>query len=148
MFGKLIEEVMQGDATGFDLDAASACKVALLDSTGVAAYDFNVLQLYTTHSGDEIANGSGYTTGGEVLASVTATSATGTFTADSTSPTWSTASFTGVRGAIVYVDAVTAPSADPCLVGYDFTSDKSGGGGDFTVDWDATGMFTIDYTPN
>lgn len=94
-----------------DLDTHSF-KIALLDSgyTPSGAHDE-----YADVSGDEIANGNGYTTGGGTLASVTWTRSSGVATFDSADFVWTASGGSIVaRYAVIYDDTV---SGDP-LIGY------------------------------
>ena len=54
---------------------------------------------------------------------------------------------TGVRGAIIYADPITAPYADPLLVLMNFGSDYATVNGVFGIAPAATGVFELDITP-
>tara|TARA_R110001632_G_scaffold80436_2_gene179868 strand:+ start:2070 stop:2492 length:423 start_codon:yes stop_codon:yes gene_type:complete len=105
-----------------DLDS-DTIKIALYTSSATlsAATD-----TYTTSN--EVANGSGYTTGGVTLAnaSVIENGTSGCF--DSDNPEWTSASFTA-RGALIYNDT----DGDRAIAVLDF-------GGDFTV---SSGTFRV-----
>lgn len=103
-----------------------------------------------THTGysdltNEVANGNGYTTGGETLTSVTWTQSTATVTFDADDVVW-TASGGSItaRYAILYDDTDT----NDCLVAYilldsapaDVTATD---GNTLTVAWNASGIFTL-----
>lgn len=95
---------------------------------------------------DDITNqvvGTGYTAGGATLASKTVNydSGTNATTFDAADVTWSTSTITA-RYAIIYRDTTVA-STSP-LIGYvDFGADVISSGGDFTIQWNASGIFTI-----
>lgn len=84
---------------------------------------------YSDVSASELANGYGYTTGGNTLSGV---SVTEDDTDDRTEITWNNTSWTAsggdigpTPGAIIYDDTVTSPTADP-VVGYiDFGGDQT-----------------------
>ena len=117
----------------FDTDVI---KLALVNSTYVPAQTHTVF-------GDASANevsGTNYTAGGTAV-TLTVTESGGTVTVDGTDVTWAqnAGGFANARYAILYKDAVTDP-----MVGYiDFTSDKGNVQGDLTVQWNASGIFTL-----
>jgi hypothetical protein len=89
---------------------------------------------------DEVANGNGYTTGGEVIANMAVTydADTNTIKIDGDDVTWTSSTITA-RVAVIYVDTGTA-STSP-LIGYiDFGEDKSSNNGDFKIQWHADGI--------
>lgn len=96
---------------------------------------------------DDITNevtGTGYTAGGETLASksISYDSSTNIITLDAADVTWASSTITA-RYAIVY-DASPATAATKPLIGYvDFGSDQSSSSGNFTITWDATGIVRI-----
>lgn len=119
-----------------DLDSHTF-KACLLTS----AYTPN--SAHTTYSQltGEVANGNGYTTGGVELTSVTWTRSGNTVTFDAADPSWTSATFTA-RYLVIYDDTPTSP-ADPLVLLKDFGSDKSVTGGTFTVQFNASGIFTL-----
>ena len=122
----------------FDTDTI---KVALVTSSYTPNQD--------THDywDDVVANeasGTGYTTGGNTLASKTATYDAGTnvIVLDAADVTWSSSTITA-RYAVVYDDS-GATNAAKTLIGYvDFGSDQSSTNGNFTITWDSTGIVRI-----
>lgn len=88
--------------------------------------------------------GTGYTAGGQALASKTATydAATNVTILDAADVTWANSTITA-RYAVIYDDA-GATDAAKVLLGYvDFGSDQSSTNGNFALTWDATGIFRI-----
>jgi hypothetical protein len=86
--------------------------------------------------------GTGYTAGGATLASKTIgyTAGTNVTKFDAADVTWSSSTITA-RYAVLYVD--TGTPATSALIGYtDFGEDKSSESGNFTIQWDADGIFT------
>jgi hypothetical protein len=115
-------------------------KVALLTSSYTPDQDahdyFNDVSSYEV-------SGTGYTAGGNTLASKTATydSATNVIILDAADTTWASSTITA-RYAVIYDSTGTASTST--LIGYvDFGSDQSSTNGNFTITWDATGIVRI-----
>jgi hypothetical protein len=84
----------------------------------------------TTYSGttNEVANGGGYTTGGNTLSVSQIPTSTGTTAfIDFADTTWSAATITA-RGALIYNS-----TDDTAVAALDFGSDKTSTAGDFTI---------------
>ncbi|KKM23764.1 hypothetical protein LCGC14_1611870 [marine sediment metagenome] len=121
----------------FDTDII---KVMLTTSTYVPDQD--------THDyKDDVTNevtGTGYTATGATLASKTVTYTAGTnkHVLDAADVTWSASTITA-RIAVIYD---STPATDPTrpLISYqDFITDQSSSGGDFTIQWNASGIIEI-----
>ena len=82
---------------------------------------------YSALSTDEVASGSGYTTGGATLSSLTV-SGSGKLTIDFADATWSTASFSAA-GALIY----NSTKANRAVAVLSFGGTYTGTGGNFTV---------------
>lgn len=81
-----------------------------------------------TGNSDELASGSGYTTGGNTLTSVTPTLSGSTAVCDFADTSWTSATFT-TRGCIIYNTSDSNKAV--CVI--DFGADYSVSGGTFTV---------------
>jgi hypothetical protein len=121
----------------FDTDTI---KVALLSSSYTPDQDaHDYLNDVSTYE----VSGTGYTAGGNTLASKTATydSANNVIVLDAADTTWASSTITA-RYAVIY-DA-TGTSSTSALIGYvDFGSDQSSTNGNFTITWDSTGIVRI-----
>lgn len=123
----------------FDLDT-HIFKVALL-TTAVSLSASTTVDTYAEITSQ--VTGTGYTTGGATLSGVTVTG-TSTVTFDANDVTWSASTITA-KYAVIYSD--TAASKD--ILGYvdlDTTSGSttvSSTTADFTITWNASGIFTI-----
>lgn len=121
----------QNNGNAIDLDT-DTLKIALFDETFVPALTD------TDYSGlsDEVANGNGYTTGGETLANAALSGTTTvSFTADAV--TWSGCTFT-TRYAVIY------SSATSDLIMYiDFGEDQVLSSDDFTITPNTGGLISI-----
>jgi hypothetical protein len=77
----------------------------------------------------EVANGSGYTTGGETLADVTVTEVSSSGVVDFADVSWSSATFSA-NGCVIYNDSHSSKS----IIGvYDFGGEKSATNGEFKL---------------
>jgi hypothetical protein len=121
----------------FDSDTI---KVALLTSSYTPDQDAH--DYFNDVSSNEVS-GTGYTAGGNTLASKTVTydSANNVIILDAADTTWASSTITA-RYAVVYDSTGTASTS--ALIGYvDFGSDQSSTNGNFTITWDSTGIVRI-----
>lgn len=127
---KLVEAVNAG---------SDAFKVALLGAGGTynSAHDE-----WADISAQEIANGDGYTTGGQSLANVTSAMSGSNYKFDADDADW-TASGSGITayGAVIYDDTV---AGDPLVCHIDFGGAQTAlAGAHFKLIWNASGIFTV-----
>lgn len=140
LFGAFPCTALGGSAgAGTPIDILSdTIKVALTSSS------YTVAQ--TTHDffddvTNELTTTGGYTAGGATLASPTNTFSSLVTTFDAADTSWTSATFTA-RISPIYKSTGTA-STSP-LVGYvDFGADQSVSSGTFTIQWNASGIYTI-----
>lgn len=137
LYGSVIAKAFNKE---IDFDSDSI-KVALVSSAYTPAQD--------THDywDDVVAfevSGTGYTAGGQALTSKTVTydSASNTTILDGADSVWAGSTVTA-RYAVVYDDS-GATNGQKALIGYqDMGSDQSSTNGNFTVQWDSTGIVRI-----
>lgn len=137
LYGKFIQKAFNKEVD-WDTDTI---KVALLSSGYTPDQDTH--DYFDDVSTYEVT-GTGYSAGGETLASKTSTydSGTNVITLDAADVTWSSSTITA-RYAVVY-DASGGSSSTNPLIGYvDFGSDQSSSNGNFTIAWDATGIVRV-----
>lgn len=117
-------------------------KVALCTSTYVP--DQDVHDYFNDITGQ--VTGTGYTAGGLTLASKTVVydGATNTTTFDAADSTWTGSTITA-RYAVIYRDTGVT-STSPLIAYVDFGTDVVSTGGDFTIRWNTSGIFTISVT--
>lgn len=111
-------------------------KIMLLTSSATPNVDVHV---YIEDLEGAETSGTGYTAGGATLAnkSVSYDSGTNTTTFDADNVVWSSSEITA-RYCVVYDDTSSV------IIGYaDFGQDKTSNGADFTVNFDASGIFTV-----
>ena len=92
---------------------------------------------YSDVSANELASGSGYTTGGETLAGKAVTEAA-TTKWDATDEAWTSATFTAYH-AVIYDTSVT----NDLIASIDFGGAKAVSSGTFTIQWSASGIITL-----
>jgi len=118
VYGLIVEKVFSGL-----LDVSTdTLKVALLDSGYTP--DQDVDEFWSGVSANEVT-GTGYTAGGEDLATVTMAynTSTNTLKIDCADPVWTGATITGIRYAVFYKDTGT-PSTSPLISYMDFITDQ------------------------
>lgn len=118
-----------------DLDTDTV-KVALL--TGYTPNQ-NSHDYFDDVSGTQVS-GAGYTSGGATLGSKSVSTSGTTFTFDAADVTWSTATVSATH-AVIYVDTGSAATS-PLIAYVDFDGTVSSTAGDFTIQWNASGIFT------
>ena len=143
VYTKAIANVFGGESEGESYSShflSNTIKVALLGSGYTPNQDTD--ELWSAISSNELANGNGYTTGGETLGSKTVTAGTNSVIFDTTATTTWTASG-GDIGPASY--AVVYDSTSGILLSYiDFSASPqtATSGNTFTITWDATnGVF-------
>jgi len=115
------------------LDAVAGANLVTDTAYGVGAWASN-----------EVANGSGYTTGGAAITTTTYTSTgSGVITWDAADTAWTSATFTA-RGGLAYADALAGNNG---IIAVNFGSDIAVTAGTFTVQWNASGIFYNDIIP-
>jgi hypothetical protein len=90
------------------------------------------------------AAGTGYTAGGQALASKTAVynGATNVNTLDAADLTWTSATITA-RYAVIYDASPATAATQPLLAYVDFGADQVATNGNFAITWDANGILKI-----
>jgi hypothetical protein len=113
----------------FTASTGDTFKIALLKATASGSGTFGAATTnYSDLSTDELGSGSGYTTGGNTLSSVTPVADGTTAICDFADTTWSAATFT-TSGALIYNDT---ESGAACAV-LSFGGDQQVSSGDFQI---------------
>lgn len=115
-------ELMSG-LHDFDNPGGNTFKIALYTSSATLGASTTAYS-----SSDEVANGNGYTTGGENLTSVSPTTSGTTAFVDFSDVTWSASTITA-NGALIYNNT----NSNRAVVTLAFGSDKSSSNGDFQI---------------
>lgn len=115
-------EVMQG-LHDFTTSTGDAFKIALYTST--ATLDATT----TVYSATNEVSGTGYTAGGAALTNVTPTTSGTTGYTDFADVSWTTATISGIRGALIY----NSTNGNRAVAVLDFGGDQSVSAGTFTI---------------
>jgi hypothetical protein len=133
-------EILQG-VHNFTASTGDTFKLALAKATasvtgtyGAATTSYDNL----TANSDELANGNGYSTGGNTLISITPVADGTTAVCDFDNTTWTSATFT-TSGGIIYND--TAAGNPACAV-LSFGGDQQVSSGDFQIQFPAAAAAT------
>jgi len=123
------------------LDLTSAAhKIAMYTNTLTPNFDADP----SSYSATNEVTGTGYTAGGNTIASPTLTGSSGNLTFDAADSAWSSSTIANARGAVLYADGLS-PKAN--IVAVNFGADYSTTAGTFTIQWNASGIYVIDLVP-
>lgn len=124
-------------------DSNTVIRVALMDSS--FSTDRTSDAVWADVSADEIteADNDGYTAGGQEITSKQLTQSSYTTTFDGADVTWPN-SFINAYYAVVYNDTPTDNTNKDLLTIIDFEGEEVSENGDFTISWDASGIFQVD----
>ena len=123
----------------FTASTGNTFKLALMKATASGSGTYGAATTsYDNLSTDELSNGSGYTTGGNTLVSVTPVADGTTAVCDFDNTTWTSATFT-TCGGIIYND--TAAGNPACAV-LSFGGDQKVSSGDFQIQFPAAAAAT------
>lgn len=123
---------------------ADTIRVALFtNSITTPNYDTNTAYGAAPFNANEVS-GTGYTAGGAALANdAISNPSTGVLMYDADDTSWTTSTITNARGALIYDDTITTPTADPALFGVAFGADYSTVAGTFQITWAANGIWRV-----
>ena len=125
----------------FTASTGNTFKLALMKATASGSGTYGAATTsYTnlTSNTDELANGNGYTTGGNTLVSVTPVADGTTAVCDFDNTTWTSATFT-TCGGIIYNDTA---AGDPACAVLSFGGDQQVSSGDFQIQFPAPAAAT------
>jgi hypothetical protein len=128
---------------GVDFDAATY-QLSLHTSTFAPNVDTMDFQSTLTN---EVANGSGYTTGGVVLSGLAMTydSASDQVRWDFNDPSWTFSASVSWRYGVGWINTAGAATTDPLMFLLDWGTTQTVSGV-YTVTLDPTGLYAIDFT--
>lgn len=145
LFGPTLEKMMNATAMPTNgLESETAVKVML--ALDALAPNFDTMDFRDDVTANE-ASGTGYTAGGVVITGTELTLAAGVLTYDANDASWAGSTIANAMAAIGYYGRGGASSADELVFLSDFVTAASSSAGTFAVQWNAAGIFTVDYTP-
>ncbi len=145
LFGLTLEKMMNATALpASGIESETAVKMAMI--TDSATPDFNTMDFWNDLAANEVS-GTGYTADGQVLTGTEVTISGGVLTYDATDPAWTTSTISNAMAGVFYFDRGGATSADELIGLLDFVTAASSSGGTFTIQLNAAGIFTVDFTP-
>lgn len=141
IYGVFLKDALQ-NGKAFALNASDTIKFEVVADAYTPNFDTHDEEADITNE----VTGTGYTTGGEALASTVCnlTVTTGFVTFDSADISLATTTLTAVRGIVTFDDTL---AGDPLLHAVTFGADYSTVAGTFAVTVAATGWWRIDYIP-
>lgn len=95
---------------------------------------------------DNEVSGTGYSAGGKAYDTTELTISGGIITYDAADVAWTGSTITSAEAAILYFNVGTA-GTDQLILCSDFGSPASTSSGTFTIQWNASGIFTLDLVP-
>jgi hypothetical protein len=137
LYGLTLEKMMN-NATAINL-GTETLRVTMVTDTHTP--DFNLHDFYADLT--NAVSGTGYTAGGELLTSTELTIAAGVLAYDAADVSGAASTTTSAMAAVGYVDAVT----DELAFLQDFVTAASTTNGTFTIQQQANGIWTLDFTP-
>jgi hypothetical protein len=128
-----------GNGFAMDLDsAADSIKWQFVSDTFTPNFDDATAPVEADITNE--VTGTGYTTGGEVLASSALTQVTQYLKFDGTDVSLSGTTLASVRGVVGFDDTIASP-VDPLLWATTFGADYSTTSGTFAITWNASGIW-------
>ena len=140
LYGLSLEKMMI-DTLGESLEAEDN-KVLMVTDSEVPNFDTHDFRADITAE----VTGTGYTSGGVAITTTEITLASGVLTFDAADVSWSSSTIANAMAAVGYTN-VSGAATDQLIWLSDFVTAASSSSGTFTVQWSASGIFTVDYTP-
>ena len=149
LFAKTFKTLMTGSGVTVDFDT-DTFNCALVKLAGWTP-QFDTDSKYSDIDSELPATGN-YVLGGETLTGVALTQTSdgsATITFDAADVSWTASTLTDVRAAVVYSKTVNDDNvANDSLIAYiDFLGDFSTTSGTFQIQWNPSGIFTLDLKP-
>lgn len=138
LFGLTLEKCLNNGAA-INLEAETY-KCAMITDTETPNFDTDAT--WADLSANEVS-GAGYTAGGVAYTSTEITLSGGTLKYDAADVSWASSTITSAMAGVGYASGV----ADELIFLSDFVTAASTTAGTFTIQWNASGIFTLDYTP-
>lgn len=144
LYGLTLEKMMNATSLPTNgLESETAVKVLMVTDSEAPNFDTHDFRNDITAE----VTGTGYTAGGNTLTSTELTLASGVLTYDAADISWSSSTISNAMAGVGYFARGGASSADELVFLSDFVTAASSSSGTFTIQWHASGIFTVDYTP-
>lgn len=144
LYGLTLEKQMNATSLPTNgLESETAVKVLMVTDSEAPNFDTHG---FRNNIAQEVT-GTGYTAGGVVITGTELTLSGGVLTYDAADASWSSSTIANAMAAVGYFGRGGASSADELVFLSDFVTAASSSSGTFTVQWHASGIFTVDYTP-
>lgn len=144
LYGLTLEKFLIG--TSFPtsgLESETAVKVLMVTDSEAPNFDTHDFRNDITAE----VTGTGYSAGGNTLTSTEVTLSGGVLTYDAADVSWSSSTIANAMAAVGYFARGGASSADELVFLSDFVTAASSSSGTFTIQWSASGIAVVDYTP-
>lgn len=142
LFVSTFVDALDTTQLALDLDLETH-KIALFSNSITPNFDTDTAYGVSPYAANEVS-GTNWAAGGVALTGTTFTGASGTATFDATDVSVATTTLTAARCGLIYADALAGNNA---IVLVNFGADYSTVAGTFAITWNASGIFTIDFTP-
>lgn len=143
LYGLTLEKQLI-DTLGLSLESETAVKVLMC--TDSETPDFNADNFRDDVTANEVS-GTGYSAGGNTLTSTEITISSGVLTYDAADTSWASSTISNAMAAVGYFARGGADTADELMWLSDFVTAASTTNGTFLVQWNASGIWTVDFTP-
>lgn len=143
LYGLTLEKQLI-DTVGLSLESETAVKVLMV--TDSYTHDYTLHDFRDDLGANEVS-GTGYTAGGNTLTTTEITLASGVLTYDAADVSWAGSTISNAMAGVGYFARGGAATADELIFLSDFVTAASTSNGTFTIQWNASGIFTVDFTP-
>jgi|WetSurSiteA1Bulk_404760.scaffolds.fasta_scaffold04978_2 hypothetical protein len=143
LFVTTFVDILDTTQLAIDLDLETH-RVAMFTDSVTPNFSTDTAYGVAPYNANEVS-GTGYTAGGALLTSTAVSeSPTGTLMWDAADTSWTTSTISNAMCALIYADALAGNNA---IVLVDFVTAYSTTAGQFTIQWAAGGILTLDLTP-
>jgi hypothetical protein len=143
LFTATMVDVLDATQLAVDLSAATN-RCAMFTNSITPNFDANPAAYGVGQYAANEVLGVGYTAAGELLTGQTLVASSGVITYDANDVDWAASTITSARCALLYCDALAGNNA---YVLVSFGGDYSNLNGLFRIQWNASGIFTLDLVP-
>ncbi len=142
MYGKTWQDLLDTTQLAVDYDLETH-KGALFTDSITPNFDTDTAYNVSPYDGNETSGGS-WSAGGIALTGTALTLSSGTMKYDATDVSVASTDVTAAMGYLLYADALGGNNA---LFLVDFVTAVTTVSGTLTITWNASGIYTLDYTP-